>query len=92
MSDHANEVMTGTLPTALGEGRTFWDIILSEKYFKWMLLIPLFLMLAIFAIYPTFYCLYYSFHEWGMVKDPLFIGFENYREVLQDSEFWQRSS
>ena len=81
MIDQENEVV-------LGE-RTFWGIVLSERYFKWMLIIPLFLMLAIFAIYPTFYCLYYSFHEWGMVKDPLFIGLENFREVLQDSEFWE---
>ncbi len=81
MIDQENEVVFGE--------RTFWETILGEKSFKWMLLIPLFLILAIFALYPTFYCLYYSFHEWGMVKDPLFIGLENFREVLQDSEFWE---
>jgi multiple sugar transport system permease protein len=81
--------MTSQANAVAPERNTFWEIMTNEKYFKWMLLLPLYLMLAIFAIYPTFYCLYYSFHEWGMIKDPVFIGLENFREVLQDSEFWE---
>jgi multiple sugar transport system permease protein len=38
-------------------------------------------------LYPLFYCLYYSFHEWGMQADAIFIGLENYRHMLNDQSF-----
>ncbi len=38
--------------------------------------------------YPTFYCLYYSVHEYTLVKDPVFIGWGNYRHVFSSAMFW----
>ena len=67
---------------------TVWETFTNEKYYKWTLILPLLLVLAIFMLYPMIYCLFYSFHEWGMRKPPSFIGFENYRDVLRDSKFW----
>jgi multiple sugar transport system permease protein len=89
MLGHGNEVGTETLPTEFLGRKTFWETLASENYFKWLLIVPLLLILAIFTLYPMFYCLYYSFHEWGMVKAPVFFGLENYRDVLRDTEFWQ---
>ena len=89
MAQQGTDVMTETLPRVLLGGKTFWETLSNEKYFKWVLIFPLILVLAIFTIYPMFYCMYYSFHEWGMVKAPLFIGLENYRDVLQDITFWK---
>lgn len=68
---------------------TLWETLTSEKYYKWTLILPLLLVLAIFMLYPMIYCLFYSFHEWGMRKPPSFIGLENYRDVLRDAKFWQ---
>ncbi len=64
-----------------------WEILTNEKYFKWTLLIPLALLLLIFMFYPLFYCIYYSFHEWGMQGDAIFVGLHNYRQMLNDTSF-----
>lgn len=63
--------------------------ITSEKYFKWILIIPLLLVLAVYTLYPFFYCLFYSFHKYDMVRPAGFIGFDNYRYVLHDATFWE---
>ena len=87
MSDHGNDVMAQ--PMAVVRERTFFDVLGDDKYYKWVLLIPLLLVLLIFMLYPLFYCIWYSFHEYGMVKAATFLGLENYRDVLRDEEFWQ---
>ena len=66
-----------------------WEILTSERNFKWTLLIPLVLLLLIFMLYPLFYCIYYSFHEWGMQSDAVFIGLKNYRQMLHDKAFME---
>ena len=86
MSDHGNEVMAQ--PMAMVRDRTFLDVLGDEKYYKWMLLTPLLLVLLVFMLYPLFYCMWYSVHEYGMVKAATFLGLENYRDVLRDEEFW----
>ena len=86
MSDHGNEVMAQ--PMAMVRDRTFLDVLGDDKYYKWVLLIPLLLVLLLFMLYPLFYCLWYSVHEYGMVKAATFLGLENYRDVLRDEEFW----
>ena len=68
--------------------RTFWEVLTSEKYFRWTLIIPLLLTLGIFMFYPLFYCLYYSTADYALVKPPVFIGWDNFRYVLHDGLFW----
>ncbi len=74
-------------PFAVGRKPTIWEILTSERYFKWTLLIPLLLLLLIFMLYPLFFCLYYSFQEWGMQGDAIFVGLHNYRQMLNDGSF-----
>jgi len=80
-----------SLPTTgyLEVKRSFWTTLTSEKYFKWTLLIPLLLILAIFMFYPMFYCLYYSAHDYTVVKPAEFVGWGMYRMVLRDPVFWK---
>ncbi|MBC7188749.1 sugar ABC transporter permease [Candidatus Aerophobetes bacterium] len=66
---------------------TIGEILTSEKYFKWTLLIPLLVILAVFMFYPLIYCIYYSFHQWGMRGKAVFVGLANYREMLNDKAF-----
>lgn len=66
---------------------TLWEMLTSERYFKWTLLIPLLVLLIIFMLYPLFYCMYYSFYEWGMQGNALFVGLHNYRQMLNDQSF-----
>ncbi|WP_369019036.1 sugar ABC transporter permease [Thermatribacter velox] len=71
----------------IGRKPTVWEILTSERYFKWTLLIPLIIVLAVFMLYPLFYCLYYSFHQYGMQGNPIFVGADNYRQLLRDKSF-----
>jgi multiple sugar transport system permease protein len=67
----------------------FWDVLLSEKYFRWTLLIPLLVTLAVFMLYPMFFAIYYSFHTFAPGKPTIFVGLENFRYVLNDTRvFW----
>ena len=54
MSNHIDEGRLEASPTQFLEERTVWGVITSEKYFKWLLLIPLIVVLLIFAFYPLF--------------------------------------
>lgn len=74
-------------PGAVARKPSIWEVLTSERYFKWTLLIPLLLLLLVFMLYPLFYCIYYSFHEWGMQGEAIFIGLHNYRVMLSDKSF-----
>jgi multiple sugar transport system permease protein len=66
-----------------------WDVLLSEKYFRWTLLIPLLVTLAVFMFYPMFFSIYYSFNTFVPGKPTVFVGLENFRYVLHDVRvFW----
>lgn len=67
----------------------FWEVITSEKYFRWTLLVPIILVLLLFLIYPFFYCLYYSFTDYHITAPAKFIGLANYWHILRDvTVFW----
>ncbi len=89
MAGQGNDVRPEALPRELIGRMTFWEVVTSERYFKWLLITPLVLVLAIFTFYPFFYCMYYSMHQYAMPRPAKFIGFENYRAILQDVNFWQ---
>ena len=69
--------------------RTFKQALASESGVKWLYLIPLLVFLCAFMLYPTFYCLIMSFTDYVLKSPPEFAGLENYRELLQDTAFWQ---
>jgi len=73
-------------PTEVRE--TFWKALSSDKYIKWLFVLPLLVVLAAFMLFPTFYCLFMSFTEYVLKKPPVFIGLENYQAVLHDPVFW----
>ena len=65
------------------------QILGNEKYVKWICILPLLILLAVFMLYPTFYCLILSFTDYVLKGAPEFIGLENYRDLLHDGDFWQ---
>lgn len=77
------------VPSKFGAKRPFLEKLTSEKYFKWILIAPLLVVLLAFMLYPFFYCVYYSAHKFDMVRPAKFIGLDNYRAVLRDVNFWQ---
>ncbi len=69
--------------------RTFKQALASESYVKWLYLVPLLVVLSAFMLYPTFYCLFMSFTDYVLKGAPEFVGLENYRDLLEDTAFWQ---
>src|SRR6185436_19575638 len=61
-----------------------------ERRFATALLAPAFLALMATTTFPLLYLIWTSFHriDLAMPFANGFIGFDNYRELLQDSRFW----
>lgn len=52
-------------------------------------ILPAFLLYSFFVIIPIFWSAYYGFFKWSGMNDPIFIGFENYVEVMKNDVFWR---
>ena len=51
-------------------------------------ILPAFLIISLFGIFPVFFAMYMSVHKWKVFKGR-FLGFENYQKILGDiSSFW----
>ncbi len=53
----------------------------------YLLLAPLVILLGIFVIWPAVYAGFLSFQDWSFYKDPQFVGWKNYADVLTDPLF-----
>lgn len=63
----------------------------EERIARYLLLIPLVLLLLGLLGFPGLYDIYFSLHKVSLnnLDNPEFIGISNYINVLSDSEFWQ---
>ncbi len=62
-------------------------IAISDSPWPWLL--PLIALLVVFTIYPFFYNVWLSFHEFLPRKRELgFVGFDNWIQLWNDSRFW----
>ncbi len=52
-----------------------------RKYEGYLYILPAFIIIAVFGIYPLFYTLFISLHKWRIKKNA-FIGLENYRQIF----------
>lgn len=53
-----------------------------------LFILPSLLGFLVFIVYPVFYSLYVSFTDWDLINQMHFIGFENYKNLLDDPNFW----
>lgn len=69
----------------------FW-ISSTETKFKWALLLPTIILLAIITVYPTIYAFNLSLSDYNLARaaDTLkgYIGLDNFRNILKDPTFW----
>jgi len=54
-----------------------------------LFLLPNALIFAVFIIIPAFQGLRMSVFEWGILSEPVFVGLENFRELIKDGVFRQ---
>ena len=52
-----------------------------------LMLAPVVILLGIFVIWPAFYAGFLSFQDWSFYKDPEFVGWQNYVNVITDPLF-----
>jgi multiple sugar transport system permease protein len=61
----------------------------QERISAWLYLAPALILLSIFVFYPTVRLICDSFYNWDGMGARTFVGFENYRMLFEDDEFWQ---
>lgn len=54
----------------------------------WMYLLPGFALLLIIVIVPLLWNVYLTFTKWKGVREPEFIGLDNWAKLLTDADFW----
>ena len=62
----------------------------EETFWGWVLIIPAVLGLLLFRLGPVIASLYFSFTKYDIISAPQWIGFTNYRTMVND-EYWQKS-
>jgi multiple sugar transport system permease protein len=57
----------------------------------YLLISPHFILFVVFIVFPTVYSIYISFFRWNYIGTPVFVGFDNYYELLisSDSAFYR---
>lgn len=54
----------------------------------WLFLLPGILFFLIYVIAPIFQSMWISLYWWDGLGEKTFVGFENYRELIEDDRFW----
>jgi putative chitobiose transport system permease protein len=54
----------------------------------YLFLAPALMVIAVFFLYPIFAVIYYSFTEYNIVTPPIWVGLDNYRQLVNDPIFW----
>ncbi len=60
-----------------------------SAYTPWLFVLPTLIGLFIFRLIPIAASLYLGFTDWNLLRDPVFIGFENFKELFHEEEFYQ---
>ena len=60
----------------------------SDQINGYLFVLPAFLIICLFGIFPVFFGMYMSVHKWKVFKGR-FLGFENYQKIVGDiGSFW----
>jgi multiple sugar transport system permease protein len=61
----------------------------KEGFAGYLFAAPWLVGMSVFLLYPLLASIYYSFCEYSVLKPPIFVGFENYTDLMQDEVFWK---
>lgn len=70
------------IAAALGPGRR------AETLTACLLVGPAFVGFLLFHAWPTWRALAISFTDWNLLREPRFVGLDNYAQLLRDGSFW----
>lgn len=60
----------------------------AEARFAWKLVAPTILVLSLLILYPLIYNVYLSFFDVQLNGNKIFVGFENYRKLLSNPDYY----
>ncbi len=60
----------------------------SETLTAWVFVLPALVGFLAFYLLPTLRALEISFTDWNLLREPTFVGFDNYAALLGDGRFW----
>lgn len=59
-----------------------------RPYHAYLFILPGLMIYALFVLWPILSTARYSLYNWTGFSEPVFIGFDNYRELWRDDDFW----
>ncbi|TDQ40911.1 carbohydrate ABC transporter permease [Aureibacillus halotolerans] len=62
---------------------------LKKDHYGYYFIAPFFIIFAIFGLYPMIYSFYLSLTQWDGLRDPVFVGLQNYGYILVDPIFYK---
>ena len=60
----------------------------TETLTAWALVLPALIGFLLFYALPTLRAIHISFTDWNLLREPRYIGWDNYARLLQDGKFW----
>lgn len=61
-----------------------------RKYYGLLFILPFFILLCTFIVYPIVYSIFLSFHKWdGSILPPQYVGLDNYVALFRDKFFYK---
>ncbi len=60
----------------------------AETLTAWALVFPAFIGFMLFYAWPTLRAIGISFTDWNLLREPNFVGLDNYAAMLGDGRFW----
>jgi ABC-type sugar transport system permease subunit len=64
--------------------RTLW-----KNRWPFLFISPFYVLFAVFAVYPIFFSIWLSLHDWRGIGPMRWVGADNYRRLLDDHRFWE---
>ena len=64
----------------------------DDLFVGFAFILPSLVGFGVFFLYPALGSLQISFHEWNLLRDPKFVGLENFRDLVEDRRFWRSLS
>ncbi|MGP4079237.1 carbohydrate ABC transporter permease [Pseudalkalibacillus sp. R45] len=55
----------------------------------YLMLLPLLVLLSTFVVIPLIYAIFVSFYQWNFYQDSVFVGFDNFKSVIYDDQFYK---
>lgn len=61
----------------------------GKKLLPYLLVSPYLIFVAVFVLFPVFFCFFLTFHKWNIIAPMKFIGAANYSRLFHDRLFWK---